>query len=146
MSIAQLSEKELQKLVNKIRKQIQAKQQQESKFDGGWPARRKELEAKLLKAKPHLAEQTHCQLIIDDVNDAPRRKVVMSNGVVLYTTWYKVPTTEADAKRALNETLWFRTDEGKRHLRATMLGITTNTTTTTTTNEAKEHDELQAHD
>jgi hypothetical protein len=78
-----------------------------SKARKGWPEHFARLEAELLKLKPHLAEQRHCGLAPDSESH-PRRRVVMPNGKVIYSTWYKVPTTEADSKLAYREAMWLR--------------------------------------
>jgi hypothetical protein len=79
--------------------------------DPTWPSRFRKLEAELLKARPHLADQQFCGLA--EGSDAPRRRVLCPNGVVLFTTWYKVPTTEADARRAWREAQWLN-EQGRR--------------------------------
>lgn len=73
--------------------------------DPTWLPRLRELEAELLRAKPHLRNQKRRGLA--DAMDAPRRRVVCPNGVVLHASWYKVPTTDADSRKALAETKWF---------------------------------------
>lgn len=62
-------------------------------------------EAAYLMEHPHLAAHKHCGFAADS-EDRPRRRVVCPNGVILLTTWYKVPTTDEDARRALRETKW----------------------------------------
>ncbi len=61
-------------------------------------------EAALLAARPHLAEHAHCGLCPD--SEVPRRRVKLPNGLVIHSSWYKVPTTDADAQLALRETRW----------------------------------------
>jgi hypothetical protein len=87
--------------VAKIRKAHAAEQNRLGRNDPAWPRRRKKLEAELLKAKPHLAEQKHCGLAED--SERPRQRVVCDNGVVLYSTWYKPPRTDADHRKAYEE-------------------------------------------
>ncbi len=67
-------------------------------------------EAAYLKAHPHLAKHKHCGLAPDTV-DHPRKRVVMPNGFVLYSSWYKVPTTDADSRRAYREQQYLWTNQ-----------------------------------
>jgi len=71
-------------------------------------------EAEHLAKHPHLAEHKHCGLCPDS-EDRPRRRVVCPNGVALWSTWYKVPTTEADAKRDAKEQRWLMSPEGRAY-------------------------------
>jgi hypothetical protein len=92
--------KEIEKRCKAIRARVKRECDKLGRNDPLWPKRREKLQAELLKAKPHLAEQEHCTA------DKPRRRVVCPNGVVLWTTWYKVPTTDADLKLAHREQMW----------------------------------------
>lgn len=108
--IANELERDNARRVKAIRALIKRECDKLGRNDPSWPSRRRQLEAELLKAKPHLADQQHCGLCLD-TEDRPRRRVVMPNGVVLFTTWYKVPTTDADLRRAFKEQQWLR-DQG----------------------------------
>ncbi len=68
--------------------------------DGNFPKR----EAAYLAQHPHLAEHKHCGLCED--SDTPKRKVELPNGIVIWSSWYKVPTTEADTKRDAKDNQW----------------------------------------
>jgi hypothetical protein len=72
--------------------------------DATWAARFSRLQASLLSRIPHLAEQRRCGLCRD--SDQLLRRVRLPNGFVLFSAWYKVPTTERDAKLARRESDW----------------------------------------
>ncbi len=84
-------------------------------IDPTWPSRRVKLEAALLGTKPHLASQRVCG-ICPDCADRPKRKVKLPNGLILFSSWYKVPTTEADHRKAMKEQicLWYNQPDLKR--------------------------------
>lgn len=89
-----------QKMTPALRKHAARLRAEMKKEDPLWLPRFRKLEAELLKSKPHLAEQKFC------TGDKPARRVVLPNGQVLWSTWYKVPTSEADAKLAAREQAW----------------------------------------
>lgn len=76
-----------------------------SRFDPAWSAAFDRLQRALLRDKPHLGEHKHCGYAPDS-EDRPRRRVKCPNGVTLFTTWYKVPTTDTDSRTALAEANW----------------------------------------
>lgn len=90
------------RLTKKIKARINA---EHASNDWAWPSRRKALESELLKEKPHLADHKHCGLCPDS-EDRPKHKVVFPNGHVIWSSWYKVPKTDADARRAFAENKW----------------------------------------
>ena len=96
-----LSIQEMAKIVAKVRRETRARAAAVGRRPDGFTDREKAY----LKAHPHLAEHAHCGLCPDSP-DALRKKVKLPNGIVIYSTWYKVPKTEADAKLALKEEHW----------------------------------------
>ena len=64
--------------------------------DSGFATREREY----LKLHPHLAKHRHGGLLPD--SDRPRSRVVLPNGIVLCTSWYKVH----DVARSLREQCW----------------------------------------
>lgn len=96
--------RELAKSVAKVRREAKARA---NLPDPNWPGRFKKLEAELLKARPHLALHKHCGLC-PDTEKRPTKRVIMPNGFVLHTTWYKVPTTDADSRKASAEQRWLK--------------------------------------
>jgi len=95
--------------VKKNRARVKAECNRAGRNDPTWPKRFARLEAALLEAQPHLAEHRRCGLCPDTESRPTRRatrRVVLPNGHVLYSTWYKVPTTDADHKKAYRETQW----------------------------------------
>ena len=103
-----LTIQEMAKIVAKVRREVRARASAAGRRpDSGFSDREKAY----LKAHPHLAEHAHCGLCPDSP-DAPRKKVKLPNGIVIYSSWYKVPKTDEDAKRALKETLWLNENGG----------------------------------
>ena len=97
-----LTKLEMARIVAKVRREARARALADGRRpDPGF----KDREKAYLAAHPHLAEHAHCGLCPDSP-DAPRKKVKLPNGIVIYSTWYKVPKTEADAKLALKEEHW----------------------------------------
>lgn len=102
MSVSQMSLREKRKIVDKVRRAVLARAAAAGRRpDPGFKLR----ESAYLTLHPHLAEHQHCGLCPDS-EDVPRRKVVLPNGVVIFSSWYKVPTCENDAKVALREMRW----------------------------------------
>ncbi len=77
-----------------------------------WRTSFERLQKELLEQKPHLANHKHCGLCPDS-EDRPRHKVVFRNGHVMWSTWYKIPKTDADARQAAKEQKWLESDEGR---------------------------------
>lgn len=96
-----LSPKQLAEGVAKVRREAAARAVGR---DPLWPDRFKELEREYLRGREHLLAQKRCGLCPE--SDRPRRKVVLPNGHALWSAWYKVPTTDEDATRALREQTW----------------------------------------
>lgn len=108
-----LTPEQLRKGVAKVRREAKARADAAMHHDQLWKARFPKLEQEYLAAHPHLAKHKHCGLCPDTV-DRPRRKVTLPNGHVLFTTWYKVPTTGADAVKALKEAKWMN-EQARKH-------------------------------
>lgn len=108
---AALSERERENIARckAVRARVKAECDAKGRNDPTWPGRRAKLEEALLKERPHLAKQKHCGLAPD--SDAPRKRVVLPNGHVLYSTWYR-PSKESDPTR-LREQQWLDSPEGR---------------------------------
>lgn len=89
--------------------------------NAGWSEQFAKLEAAYLKVHPHLAKHRHCGLADD--SELPRRRVVLPNGIVLWSTWYKVPTTDADHSKATAEDRWLDSEEGRKWYAATFASM-----------------------
>lgn len=89
--------------------------------NAGWREQFARLEAALLKEEPHLAAHRHCGLAED--SDKPRKRVVLANGIEIYSTWYKPPTTDADNARALREQQWLNSPDGRKWYAATFASM-----------------------
>ena len=97
-----LSIQEMARIVAKVRRKARARWLADGhRPDPGF----KDREKAYLEAHPHLAEHAHCGLC-PDTEEWPRKKVKLPNGLVIYSSWYKVPVTEQDGKLALKETQW----------------------------------------
>jgi hypothetical protein len=94
------------KRVKRIRREIAARCNRQGAAADGFARR----ESSYAEAHPHLLKHAHCGLARDDddsgVSTKRARKVVMPNGFVLWSTWYKVPTTDADHVKASKENAW----------------------------------------
>jgi hypothetical protein len=108
-----LTAKEKEAIVRKVRKEAKARA---DRLTGAPDRRFHQREAEYLRAHPHLAKHKHCGICPDTIA-RPTRRVVMPNGVVLHTSWYKVPTTDADLKRAFKEQQWLCSKEGREYYR-----------------------------
>ena len=92
----------LARVVAKVRREAKARVDAIGRApDKGFAAREQEYAMK----HPRLMTHKHCGLC-PDTDDRPRKRVQLSNGIVILTTWYRVPKTEADAKLALKEQTW----------------------------------------
>lgn len=59
------------------------------------------------RVRANIARNAHCSFApLEPGDDLPRRRVVMPNGVVIFSTWYKVPRTDADSRLAYRENRW----------------------------------------
>jgi hypothetical protein len=92
------------KRVKRIRREIAARCNRQGSATDDFARR----ESSYAATHPHLLKHTHCGLAHDESNDSTKRarKVVMPNGFVLWSTWYKVPTTDADHVKASKENAW----------------------------------------
>ena len=97
-----LTKLEMARIVAKVRRQTRAACDAAGRRPDSYLKYR---EQEYLRAHPHLAEHAHCGLC-PDTEEWPRKKVKLPNGLVIYSSWYKVPVTEQDGKLALRETLW----------------------------------------
>lgn len=78
------------------------------------PASFSRREREYAEAHPHLLEQQHCGLALN--SERPSRAVELPNGIVIHSTWYKVPTTDLDHTRAYREQQWLLSPEGRATL------------------------------
>jgi len=99
---AKPSTRDLDRVVAKVRREAKARADAIGRAPD--PEGFAKREAAYLKEHPHLAEHQHCGLVPD--SDRPTRRVRLPNGIVIHTSWYKVPTTDADATLALREQRW----------------------------------------
>lgn len=90
------------KRVKRIRREIAARCNRQGAAPDDFARR----ESRYADAHPHLLRHKHCGLAPDSEDAHKRRKVVCPNGVVLWSTWYKVPTTDADHVKASRENRW----------------------------------------
>jgi hypothetical protein len=111
--VLNLTKKEMAAILAKVRKRSNAEAAARCKLAvrGGCPglpsfADREKAYAEL---HPHLLEQRHCGLCPD--SEAPRRKIKLPNGLVIHSSWYKVPTGESDGKIAIAEQRWLLANE-----------------------------------